>query len=383
MSDCAPKLPPRNKAVNLPITHFKCAMEVKTTKPPLPPRNTRAAIFHDNCLPETKTNAYSTNATISGPPLNFAPIKKVFTSIYKEVEKSLLQPVNDQSIKLSHSEINITKNMPTAENIEPYEKLKEQPTSSGKYIAKPSDMRLSTQWFTNLANSANFPAEITNSTYSYKWISGNEKTVVLFACTHEDLSRSKYRIIYNDPRNAVCEQMHFDPPPTPPISDLVKAHFMYGPQIVQFCFDKWGTQVGNGECWTLVIIISDFKASEALKSIPGCMSSHSKTHGVLIYSSIPNEVEVVDQPREGDIIQYRCCKFVRSSGITYTGIPDHTSIIIQVEPNNEFKIAEQNTGGEKSKVVKEGRTRLNDLKEGYLRIFRPIWNTWAENNIME
>jgi hypothetical protein len=145
-----------------------------------------------------------------------------------------------------------------------------------------------------------------------------------------------------------------------------------------------GTQVGDGECWTL--------ANEGLKAVAAnctsrgqepCMASQSYVHGSLIYSFIPATSSRPSPPggvREagvarGDIIQFLSAHFKKGGSEQWAGMPDHTSVITSVEPNGLLRVVESNTGG--VKVVKTGSYDMADLVGGEVRIFRPVAQSWV------
>lgn len=242
-----------------------------------------------------------------------------------------------------------------------------------RMIAGHVDLNLKSQWYVKLDQQEidNLPEIIKSNNHAYEWRWNNNKNVVLLVARFEDLSSSYFKIEWdsNYPSMVISEQRHVNPPKELAINELKKAHKMYGRRIVQFCIDYWGKKVGNGECWSL--------ANEALKSINGCMPSQMRTHGCLVYSTNSAD-KYADKPRKGDIIQYKSCKFVRKSAVLHIGLPDHTSIIIGFK-GEYIKVAEQNIGGVKS--VGKGYICLNELIEGEIRIFRPVWNSWVGGDL--
>jgi hypothetical protein len=60
---------------------------------------------------------------------------------------------------------------------------------------------------------------------------------------------------------------------------------------------------------------------------------------------------------------------------TYAGAPDHTAVVVAVEPNGALKVLEQNIGGVKR--VGPGRYDPAELITGELRVFRAVGESWA------
>jgi hypothetical protein len=147
-----------------------------------------------------------------------------------------------------------------------------------------------------------------------------------------------------------------------------------------------GQQVGDGECWTL--------ANEALKAIGAsassqgrepCMPSQSYVHGSLIYSFTP-ATSPYPEPRggvreagvaRGDIVQLLSAHFKSKDGRNqkWAGAPDHTAVVVGVEPDDVVRVVEQNIGGVKK--VREGSYDMSELVKGEARIFRAVGESWV------
>lgn len=145
-------------------------------------------------------------------------------------------------------------------------------------------------------------------------------------------------------------------------------------------------QVGDGECWTL--------ANEALLAVGAkassqgrepCMSSQSYVHGFLIYSYIP-ATSPYPEPRggiqeagvaRGDILQLLSTHFKAKDGRSekWAGAPDHTAVVVGVEPDGVLRLVEQNIGG--VKIVREGSYDMSELVRGEVRIFRAVGESWV------
>jgi hypothetical protein len=147
-----------------------------------------------------------------------------------------------------------------------------------------------------------------------------------------------------------------------------------------------GQQVGDGECWTL--------ANEALLAVGArassqgqepCLPSQSYVHGSLIYSYIP-ATSLYPEPRggvreagvaRGDILQILSAHFKSKDGRSekWAGAPDHTAVVVGVEPNDVLKVVEQNVGGVKK--VRDGSYDMSELMRGEVRVFRAVGESWV------
>lgn len=147
-----------------------------------------------------------------------------------------------------------------------------------------------------------------------------------------------------------------------------------------------GQQVGDGECWTLAneaLLATGAEASSQGRE--PCMSSQSYVHGSLIYSYIPATSPYPEPSggvREagvarGDILQLLSAHFKSKDGRSekWAGAPDHTAVIVGVDPNDILSVVEQNVGGVKK--VREGSYDMSELVRGEVRIFRAVGESWV------
>jgi hypothetical protein len=153
-----------------------------------------------------------------------------------------------------------------------------------------------------------------------------------------------------------------------------------GEKVIAFCQEHKGQQVGDGECATL--------ANQALRfaSAKGRGNDYPNkgdyTWGTRIFSI---EAEESAAPKiegksfdikPGDIVQLRDVKFKgRRPGGTYSmTFSHHTAIVAGVEDGGQVvHIFHQNFGGKK--IVMTATYKLADLKEGWLRFYRPVLKT--------
>src|SRR5688500_9280437 len=148
-----------------------------------------------------------------------------------------------------------------------------------------------------------------------------------------------------------------------------------GEKIVAFCQEHKGHQVGNGEC--AVLAGAALKAAGAKGRGPDQPNKGDYSWGNQIFfiEGAQSEPKVEGKPSEiqaGDIIQLRDVKFKgRRPGGTYSmSFPHHTAIVAGVEDGGKtVHIFHQNFGGKK--VVMNGTYKLGDLKEGWMRFYRP------------
>jgi hypothetical protein len=145
-----------------------------------------------------------------------------------------------------------------------------------------------------------------------------------------------------------------------------------GDKVVAYCEQRKGKQVGSGECAAL--------AEQALAAVgargrgPDNPNPGDYTWGRLVFvlkgegnKAVPEGKSEDLQP--GDIIQFRNAKW---EGKGYSmGFPGHTAIIAGLEDKGQtLKILHQNVNGQR--VVVEGTLRLGDIKQGWIRVYRPM-----------
>ena len=146
-------------------------------------------------------------------------------------------------------------------------------------------------------------------------------------------------------------------------------------KILAFCRQHKAEQVGDGECSSL--------ADQALKESSAKGRSAEKPNkgdyvwGEPVYAQITGEAKPEGKRTDikpGDIIQFRDVKLAGKDGPnrTYTmSFGHHTAIVAAVENGGAtIRIFQQNYGGKR--VVMDGVLHLNDLKEGWLRFYRPV-----------
>ncbi|KAI5855195.1 hypothetical protein BZA05DRAFT_390801 [Tricharina praecox] len=255
------------------------------------------------------------------------------------------------------------------------------PTDTVSELPCDLDLSLEQEWFTT--SLMRFPPSIHNNPYkayrtSNSWTrsaAGRAKhTLLLSLLWTQNLSYTLIRLTWDASAPAAtvkAEQRHFPPPP-PLSAQELHTQEGRGHEIVEWCEQRIGTQVGNGECWTL--------AHDALEATAGLMSSQQTTHGACIFShyppSPPQKTEGVDI-RRGDILQFLSAKWVYpDGGWTTAGAPDHTAVVTDAWKEGETwvcEVLEQNVGG--VKIVQTGKYRLGSgsgMCQGGVRVFRAV-----------
>ena len=154
---------------------------------------------------------------------------------------------------------------------------------------------------------------------------------------------------------------------------LAVAADKHNEKVVEYAKSQVGKQVGNGECWTL--------ANEAMKSA-GTKSSFNFTDtpnkgdyvwGTLTYGlDGGKETGTLKDVKPGDVVQFRDTKFSGKKGNgTYTMTASHhTALVLKADKDAKtITIVHQNWSGKKT--VAEATLALGDLKEGWIKVYRP------------
>jgi hypothetical protein len=156
----------------------------------------------------------------------------------------------------------------------------------------------------------------------------------------------------------------------------VRADETLNEKIVKFCADKVGMKVGSGQCAGLPV--------EALKASGGKPFTDFKEFpdkGDYVWGELVYALEAKDGAAEeqkvlkggvlpGDVMQLRDTKF--SDGKYVRAANGHHTVVVKtVQENGKVLVVlEQNSNGKM--FVTESTYRLNDLKAGWLRIYRPV-----------
>jgi hypothetical protein len=152
-----------------------------------------------------------------------------------------------------------------------------------------------------------------------------------------------------------------------------------GQKIVAFCVEHKGQQVGNGQCGTL--------ASHALRAVGGKHRGPDNPNPEdFVWGDLVLFVDSAGKPskiqsgkltdiRPGDIIQFRDAVFEHRTGKTrhVTQHMHHHTAIVESAQGSSIHLLQQNSSGRL--FVTEGNINLFELKEGWLRFYRPIPRT--------
>ncbi|KAF7937567.1 uncharacterized protein EAE98_001881 [Botrytis deweyae] len=265
--------------------------------------------------------------------------------------------------------------------------------SQSQYTPTDLPLSLQTLWFAQ-SPPAFPPPSITSlpGTRSHascsSWTSnGPRKTHTFIGVLRDNnnLSTTKIKLVWDasDPGRTVrAEQRHIAPPGKLGQRELELHGDRYGESVARWCEAQMGTQVGNGECWTL--------ANEGLKAVArdckerggeGCMSSQGYVHGYKVFEFKNGRVEVGGGVKEagvrrGDVVQFLEAHFMDNrGGQKWAGAPDHTSVVVGVKPNGVLEVVEQNVGGVKK--VMRGEYQMAELVKGEVRIYRAVGESWV------
>jgi len=155
-----------------------------------------------------------------------------------------------------------------------------------------------------------------------------------------------------------------------------------GDKLVVYCQEHKGEQVGDGECASLAN--HALRAAGAKGRGPDRPEKGDYTWGNQVFyveaqgETAPKIEGKRFDIKPGDIIQLRDVKFAgRRPGGTYSmTFAHHTAIVAGVEDGGQtIHIFHQNFGGKK--IVMTATYKMADLKEGWLRFYRPILKTGA------
>lgn len=203
---------------------------------------------------------------------------------------------------------------------------------------------------------------------------------------NSNLSTTKIRLTWdsNAPGMTVkAEQQHLPPPRALSLHELEHYRIQYSNRIAKWCEARVGTQVGNGECWTLAAeALKAVAMEDREKGVEPCMTSQGLVHGSALYTWLPPEPQ---EPRDvveaagvarGDVAQFLSCHFKKKNGLgeSWAGVPDHTAVITGIEGGGILRVVESNAGG--LKTVKEGIYNFSELVYGEVRIFRAVGESW-------
>ncbi len=153
-----------------------------------------------------------------------------------------------------------------------------------------------------------------------------------------------------------------------------------GDKVLDYAKKQKGKQVGDGECASLATAaLKEAGAKGRQKDNP---NPGDYVWGDLVltveYKKDKGRVEPtgkLSDVKPGDVVQFRDAQWVTRSGnvISTTSAPHHTAVVLAVDKNRSLiRTLHQNHNGKK--IVQEGSIALNDLKAGWVRVYRPVAN---------
>jgi hypothetical protein len=131
-------------------------------------------------------------------------------------------------------------------------------------------------------------------------------------------------------------------------------------QVLNFARGKLGTQVGNGECWTL-----------AFQALDHAHAKRPGQDGLTTYQFGKQVALSVIKP--GDILQFENVNFKHTSpngSWSTSSFPHHTAIVLSVN-GKQITLLNQNVGG--NRTVLESIINLNDREPGgTITAYQPV-----------
>ncbi|KAJ6172232.1 hypothetical protein N7470_001299 [Penicillium chermesinum] len=181
-----------------------------------------------------------------------------------------------------------------------------------------------------------------------------------------------------DPKNpgdASLEQRHEPPPHLPRQDQLEQAHLSIGTRISEAVNSVQNTTVGDGTPFGLV--------QHLLSPLPDVLLPvGTRAYGAVVYANLANaSVSQNDEIRAGDIVSFRNARFQGHKGTMHqkysaeVGKPDHVGIVVDWDGTKK-KIRAWEQGRENKKVKMES-FKLNDMRSGECKVWRPMPRSWV------
>ncbi len=150
-------------------------------------------------------------------------------------------------------------------------------------------------------------------------------------------------------------------------------------KIVKFCKDNVGQQVGGGECTHLAEAAMKDAGAKPRTSFPDAPGKDDYVWGEEVFvlnktkdASAAEKKGTGSGIKPGDVLQMRDVRFEgkKGNGTYFVTCPHHTAVVVDVQMQGKVLIVlEQNVGGKR--MVVKSTYRLGDLKEGWIRAYRP------------
>jgi hypothetical protein len=156
--------------------------------------------------------------------------------------------------------------------------------------------------------------------------------------------------------------------PTPVLGQVINQ------KVVEFCESHLGQKVDSGQCSALAWAALRAAHAKELNDYKHSPGEGDYVWGRLVYTLAgrkgrPGQMKGnLRQLRPGDVVQYRNAVF-RGKGYSLS-YGHHTSVIAKVNPaRRAIEVFEQNVNGRQT--VGTATLKLNDLHEGWIRVYRP------------
>ena len=152
---------------------------------------------------------------------------------------------------------------------------------------------------------------------------------------------------------------------------LFGQHISPNVQIVDFCKQHLGQQVGDGECFALAS--HAFRAAGLTRP-----SEQTPNHGDFVWGKLVLYLQgngsesaaegTMANIMPGDVIQFRDAVFKKKKHSEH--FKHHTAVVEEVaNGGNDMKLLQQNYAGKK--FVTELELHLPDMKSGWIRVYQP------------
>ncbi|CAG7925051.1 unnamed protein product [Penicillium olsonii] len=257
-----------------------------------------------------------------------------------------------------------------------------RPSVDQGYIAADTDLAEYTLWWTQPntpppafqnRNDLLFEVEESASTKRGGKTTVSKDVYVLFL----DYSQTVVTVQFDsrNPADASFEQRHEPPPLQPRQDQLEQAHIQLGTRIFEAVNSVQNSTVGDGTPFGLIQYLLN-PLAEALLPVG------TRGYGALVYSNLANaSVSQNDEIRAGDIVSFRNARFQGHRGTMHqkysaeVGKPDHVGVVVDWDgTKKKIRAWEQ---GRESKKVKMESFKLNDLRSGECKVWRPMPRSWV------
>jgi hypothetical protein len=152
--------------------------------------------------------------------------------------------------------------------------------------------------------------------------------------------------------------------------------------VVKFCEEHKGRKVGDGQCTDLVAAACDRAGAKGLGRFKDRPNAGDYVWGELVYGlRVKDGARVEDgvvgkTVRPGDIVQFRDTRFKGRHG--FWSYPHHTAVVSKVSADGKvLHVLHQNVGSgdmsdDERMKVKEGTLHLEELEDGWIKVYRPL-----------